>query len=101
VRHARRVTRRGPVLLNQLTYTTNWRLRKLLRIAGICRFLDMNEADFVARFRGQGVSFENRIALFVQRLSAVPTLRKLVILAGSTYVRLCEGGSEMLAFKEA
>jgi SAM-dependent methyltransferase len=96
-----RLRRRDPVLLNQLTYTTNWRLRKLLTIAGVRRFQDMNEADFLAKFTGQEGNSRSPKARFVRRLCAVPALTRWVLQAASFYIRLREGGSEMLAFKEA
>src|SRR5438552_4800296 len=96
-----RLRRRDPVLLNQITYTTNSRLRKLLTMTGVSRFQDMNEADFVSKFRGQGMISRSPKARFVRRLCAVPVLASWVFLAASFYIRLREGGSEMLAFKEA
>jgi SAM-dependent methyltransferase len=96
-----RLRRRDPVLLNQLTYTTNWRLRKLLAMTGVCRFQDMNEADFLAKCRGEGGNPRSRKARIAQRLCTMPGLSKVILMAASFYVRLCEGGSEMLAFKDA
>ncbi len=95
-----RLRRRDPVLLTQLTYTTNWRLRKLLAITGVCHFQDMNEADFLAKLRDQRVNSQSLKARFVRRLCAVPALARWVLVAASFYIRLREGGSEMLACKE-
>ena len=96
-----RLRGRDPVLLRQITYTTNWRLRRLLARAGIRRFTDLNCDEFLAKCRGQGTAPVGRKAKAVVALSRIPGLSGLVLWAGSCYVRLREGGSEMVAFKPA
>jgi SAM-dependent methyltransferase len=90
-----RLRGRDPVLLRQLNYTTNWRLRKLLHQPGM-RVVDLNQQDFRSRLRWQtGTSGAGRV---LRRLIRIPLVGELVIEAASFYLRLAEGGSEMLVF---
>ena len=92
---------RDPVLLGQLTYTTNWRVRQLLAAIGVTRFADLNCEVFLAKCRGLGANPANRKGRVVKALADKAPLGTVVLWAASFYVRLREGGSEMLAFKEA
>lgn len=87
---------RNPVLLNQITYTTNWRVRKLLRDLGVA-FLDLHCEDFLAKCRAG--NFTSRRARSIARLSRVRFFGPAVLKAVCLALRLREGGSEMLAFK--
>jgi SAM-dependent methyltransferase len=90
-----RLRGRDPVLLKQLNYTTNWRLRKLLHQPGM-RVVDLNQQDFRSRLRWQtGTSGAGRV---LRRLIRIPLVGELVIEAATFYLRLAEGGSEMLVF---
>lgn len=96
-----RLRGRDPVLLSQLTYTTNWRVRRLFAGLGVTRFLDLNSEGFLAKCRGQGTNPANWKGRVVQRLANKPVVGNVVLWAASLYVRLREGGSEMLAWKDA
>jgi SAM-dependent methyltransferase len=96
-----RMRRRDPVLLDQLTYTTNWRVRKLFASVGITRFRDLNCEDFLAKCRGYGANPANWKGRIVKALSNKPLVGEGVLWAASLYVRLREGGSEMLGWKNA
>jgi hypothetical protein len=88
-------------LLKQIIYTTNWRVRRLLRSGGATAVTDLNREAFLARCKGSGGISNNRKARFVQQLAASRMLGGAVLWAASLYVRLREGGSEMLALKRA
>lgn len=96
-----RLRGRDPVLLSQLTYTTNWRVRRLFAAIGITRFLDLNCGGFLAKCRGEGANPANWKGRIVKGLANKPLVGKFVLWAASLYVRLREGGSEMLAWKNA
>lgn len=96
-----RLRGRDPVLLNQLTYTSNWRVRNLLRRMKAGRVLDLNLHGFLAKCNGQRAEFAGKKARFIHSLTRIPLLSGAVVRAASFYVRLREGGSEMLAVKEA
>lgn len=90
-----RLRRRDPVLLRQLTYTTNWRARKLL--ANTC-FIDLNETGFIGKLKQQDRPPATRKARIAQCLARVPFLSRFVLVVASFYMRLREGGSEFLVF---
>jgi ubiquinone/menaquinone biosynthesis C-methylase UbiE len=95
-----RLRRRDPVLLNQLTYTTNWRVRKLLSRLN-CRLLDLNSEDVS---RSLAKKADHACTWKVRLLSRVSSLRLVSgVAAGAArfYIRLREGGCEFLAIKEA
>jgi SAM-dependent methyltransferase len=96
-----RLRGRNPVLLKQLTYTTNWRVRRLLTRLKGTRLLDLNQTGFLAKCRCSHVKSESRKARVIRQLTSNRWLGGSVLRAASLYVRLREGGSEMLAFKEA
>lgn len=96
-----RLRRRDPVLLSQLTYTTNWRVRRLFASLGITQFEDLNCATFLAKCRGQGANPANWKGRVVKELTNIPLVGNIALWAASMYVRLREGGSEMLAWKDA
>lgn len=96
-----RLRGRDPALLRQIIYTTNWRVRKLLAAAGIRRFVDLNCEEFLDKCRGQGANASSRKAKAVVAIAGIPGLSSLMLRAASFYVRLREGGSEMVAYKDA
>jgi len=96
-----RLRGRNPVLLNQLTYTTNWRVRQLLTGSGISWFEDLNCTAFLAKCRGGAGNPANWKGRVAKALVNIPTAGNFVLWAASLYIRLCEGGSEMLAWKKA
>ncbi|HKW16385.1 MAG TPA: class I SAM-dependent methyltransferase [Terriglobales bacterium] len=95
-----RLRGRDPVLLRQLTYTTNWRIRKLLRQFQAC-FIDLNESGFLAKCVGQKVRASTRRARVVQTLTRLPILSRFTLLLASVYIRVREGGSEFVVFRRA
>lgn len=92
-----RMCRRDPVLLRQLTYTTNRRVRKLLRRVN-ARFIDLNERELLAKCTDQKSSATKK-ARAVQFFSRLPVLSRLLLFTASSYIRLREGGSEFLVFR--
>jgi SAM-dependent methyltransferase len=96
-----RLRGRDPVLLGQLTYTTNWRVRKLFADLRVTKFEDLNCAVFLEKCRGRGTNPASRKARIIKALSEQPFFGKLVLWAASFYIRLREGGSEMLVTKNA
>ena len=95
-----RMRRRDPVLLRQLTYTTNRRVRRLLRKLNL-QFMDLNERGFLDKCMGQTSRAATKKARAVQLLAGLPIVSKLVFVAASAYIQLREGGSEFLAFRES
>jgi ubiquinone/menaquinone biosynthesis C-methylase UbiE len=95
-----RMRRRDPVLLRQLTYTTNRRVRRLLRKLNL-HFMDLNERGFLDKCIGQKSRAATKKARAVQLLAGLPIVSKLVFFAASAYIQLREGGSEFLAFRES
>lgn len=94
-----RMRHRNPVLLRQLTYTTNRRVRKLLRKLNV-RFIDLNERGFLAKCMARKSSSATKKARAVQVLAGLPIVSKLILFAASSYMHLREGGSEFLLFRE-
>jgi ubiquinone/menaquinone biosynthesis C-methylase UbiE len=94
-----RMRRRDPVLLRQLTYTTNRGVRKLLRKLNV-RFIDLNEHGLLAKCTARKSSGATKKARAVQALAGLPIVSKLVLSAASSYMHLREGGSEFLVFRE-
>jgi SAM-dependent methyltransferase len=96
-----RLRGRDPVLLNQLKYTTNWRVQRFLKRVKPERLVDLNADDVRRKFRIPGATFASRKARLVKQLTRYPWLSSAVLWAASFYIRLREGGCEMLAVKEA
>ncbi len=91
--------RRDPVLLRQLTYTTNRRVRKLLGKLNV-RFIDLNERGLLAKCVARKTGGATKKARAVQVIAGLPIVSKLVLFAASFYMHLREGGSEFLLFRE-
>jgi len=96
-----RLRGRDPVLLKQITYTTNWRVRKLLKICGVAGFIDLNCETLLARLITSQAADESWKRRHISRLANLPVVGKWVVKTISLHVRLREGGSEILAFKPA
>lgn len=93
-----RLRGRNPVLLDQLTYTTNSRLRMLLSNCGAgYSLLDMNRERFLEKFKRN--SFASKRARFVARAMRLPGLGRLIGSAAIRYLRLTEGGCEMVLIR--
>ncbi|HZR67217.1 MAG TPA: class I SAM-dependent methyltransferase [Terriglobales bacterium] len=95
-----RFRNRDPVMLGQLTYTTNGRVRKLLQRLGTS-FIDLNERGFLAKFVGQESQAASWKARVAQRLARLPLVSRAVLSAASVFIRLREGGSEFVVFRRA
>ena len=94
-----RLRGRDPLMLKQITYTTNWRVRNLLRSCGFARFVDLNSEAMLARCRGPESRTGGWKRRLVGRLALMPKLNKVILKGVLFYVRLREGGSEILVFK--
>jgi SAM-dependent methyltransferase len=95
-----RLRGRNPVMLSQLTYTTNGRLRRLLRaLAPECEFVDLHERQFLEkRATGEFASRKYRLlARWTQTPVFGPALLRMVMFA----LRIRQGGCEMMVFKTA
>jgi SAM-dependent methyltransferase len=93
-----RLRGRNPVLLDQLTYTTNSRLRSLLSKNGSgYSIVDMNKARFLEKFNQN--SFVSPRARFVAGAMRLPGLGMLLEWAALKFLSLTEGGCEMLLIR--
>ncbi len=89
---------RNPVLLDQLTYTTNGRLRALFHGLGTeCTVIDLHRERFLKKCAD--VSFTSRRARFVAKAARLPGLGGLITWAALLFQRLTEGGCEMLILR--
>jgi hypothetical protein len=90
---------RNPVLLDQLTYTTNVRLMALLQKLGPgYTTTDLHRARFLEKYK-QNTFFSFR-ARAVSRMMRLPLIGGLVSVAALWFRRCTEGGSEMLVVCE-
>ncbi|HEX4423909.1 MAG TPA: class I SAM-dependent methyltransferase [Terriglobales bacterium] len=90
---------RNPVLLGQLTYTTNGRIRRLLSKCGSgYSFLDLNREEFLEKFNQN--SFVSWRARLVARAMRLPMIGQSMSRAATKFISLTEGGSEMLVLRE-
>ena len=89
---------RNPVLLDQLTYTTNARLRARFRQLGAeYTYLDLHREQFTRKCRA--ASFSSRRAWVVARLIKLPILGPLILSAALLFLRVTEGGCEMVVLR--
>lgn len=90
-----RLRARNPVLLDQLTYTTNARLRALFRGLGAeYTIIDLHREIFLRKCAQ--LSFASRRARLIGRLIRVPVLGPLVLRAVLQFWRITEGGCEWM-----
>jgi SAM-dependent methyltransferase len=90
---------RNPVLLDQLTYTTNARIRELLSRCGAgYTILDLNREQFLKKF--QQNSFVSARAQFVAKAMRLPGLGQLIGWAVTRFISLTEGGCELLLIRD-
>lgn len=93
-----RLRGRDPVLLDQLTYTTNARLRARFRELGPeCSYVDLHREQFLRKCAA--ASFSSRRAQFVARLTKLPVLGPLIRRAALLFLRVTEGGCEMVVLR--
>jgi SAM-dependent methyltransferase len=89
-----RLRGRSPAMLNQLTYTTNGRLRKLLTELGPdYTVLDLHREQFLKKRSGAG--FAARSTRLVVKLTRLPIVGPAVLSAVLKYGSIAEGGCEM------
>jgi hypothetical protein len=86
---------RNPVLLEQIQYTTNWRVHRLLRELRATNVRDLNTADFARKCAGQG--FVSLRARAVRELICLPLLGPAVMKLMRFYIRVTERGTAILA----
>jgi SAM-dependent methyltransferase len=95
-----RLRGRNPVMLRDLYYTTNHRLRKWLEAMGDeFEVLDFHQEQFIRKCAGQGEFASGRARLLKKMISFPlfgPVLRALVL----RWIRLREGGCEMLVLRK-
>jgi SAM-dependent methyltransferase len=90
---------RNPVLLSQLTYTTNGRLRALLSKCGKgYTVLDLNREQFLKKF--QQNSFASGRVRVVARAMRLPVLGRVIGWATMQFLSLTEGGCEILLVRD-
>jgi SAM-dependent methyltransferase len=85
---------RNPVLLEQIRYTTNWRVRKLLGKFPLHMVCDLNSEEFIRKC-GNG-SFASAKARLIRRLTRLPVLGKALMNTVLFYIRLRERGTAVL-----
>jgi len=94
-----RLRGRNPVLLDQLTYTTNGRLRALLHeLETGYTVVDLHRERFLKKCAD--LSFASRRARFVAQATRLPGLGDLITWAALLFLQLTEGGCEMLILRE-
>jgi SAM-dependent methyltransferase len=94
-----RLRGRSPAMLNQLTYTTNAMLRKLLTAFGPdYRVLDLHREQFM-RKRSAG-SFAARSTRMVVKLTRLPFVGPAALWAILKYGSITEGGCEMVVIRQ-
>ena len=90
-----RLRRRDPVLLDQLTYTTNGRLRALFRDLGAeYTVIDFHREAFLKKCAQ--ISFASWRARFIAKMVRIPVLGPLILRAVLGYWRITEGACEMM-----
>ena len=93
-----RLRGRNPVMLAQLTYTTNGRLRRLLAaLKPECEFVDLHERQFLDK-RAAG-TFASRKYRLLARWTRIPVLGIVLLRMVLFALRTREGGCEMMLFK--
>jgi ubiquinone/menaquinone biosynthesis C-methylase UbiE len=94
-----RLRARNPVMLTQLTYTTNDRLRRLLgALEPKCEVIDLHERQFLDK-RAAG-AFASRKYQFLANLTLVPVVGSVLLRLVLFALHTREGGCEMMLFKK-
>lgn len=90
---------RNSVLLDQLTYTTNGRLRKLLgKLGPGYTMMDLHRDRFLEKCK-RG-TFSVLRARFVSKMMRLPFIGSVVSVVALYFLRCTEGGSEMVVVRE-
>jgi SAM-dependent methyltransferase len=94
-----RLRGRSPAMLNQLTYTTNHRLRRLLTALGPdYKVLDLHREQFLAKRSAAG--FAAGSTRLVARLTQLPFFGWAALWAVLKYGSIIEGGCEMVVIRK-
>jgi SAM-dependent methyltransferase len=94
-----RLRGRSPAMLNQLTYTTNRRLRKLLAALGSdYTVLDLHREQFLRKRSAGG--FAAGSTRLVVKLTRLPLVGAVVLWAVLAYESITEGGCTMLVLRK-
>jgi SAM-dependent methyltransferase len=94
-----RLRGRSPAMLNQLTYTTNRRLRRLLTALGPdYTVLDLHREQFLAKRSAAG--FAAGSTRLVARLTQLPFFGWAALWAVLKYGSIIEGGCEMVVIRK-
>ena len=94
-----RLRGRSPAMLNQLTYTTNARLRNLLTALGPeYTVLDLHREQFMKKRSAAG--FAGRSTRLVARLTQLPVVGRPILWAVLKYGSITEGGCEMVVIRQ-
>jgi SAM-dependent methyltransferase len=94
-----RLRGRSPAMLDQLTYTTNRRLRKLLAALGPeYTALDLHREQFLRKLAGGG--FAARSTQLVAKLMHLPLFGRLVLWAVLKYGSIVEGGCAWMVLRK-
>jgi ubiquinone/menaquinone biosynthesis C-methylase UbiE len=95
-----RLRGRNPVMLRDLYYTTNRRLRKWLEALGDgFEVLDCNQVRFIDKCAGKG-EFLSRRARILKNVIAFPAIGSVLRWGILRWIRLREGGCEMLLVRK-
>jgi MPBQ/MSBQ methyltransferase len=91
---------RSPAMLNQLTYTTNARLRKVWSEFGPdYTVLDLHREQFLRKRSAAG--FAGRSTRLVAKLTRLPVAGRAILWAVLKYGSITEGGCEMLVIRKS
>jgi hypothetical protein len=94
-----RLRGRSPALLNQLTYTTNRRLRRLFATLGPeYTVLDLHREQFLRKRSAS--TFAGRATRVVAALTNLPLLGPMLLRLVLSYGSMSEGGCEMLLLRK-
>jgi len=94
-----RLRRRRPVMLGQISYTTNRRLQKLLKALGPdYRTLDLHRELFLKK-RAEN-SFAARSTRWVSKLTGLPLLGRVVLRSVLWFGSVREGGCEWVVIRK-
>jgi SAM-dependent methyltransferase len=96
-----RLRGRNPVMLRDLYYTTNHRLRRWLEALGDeFEILDFHQEQFIRKCAGVG-EFASGRARLVKKLISFPLFGSVLKAVVLRWIRLREGGCEMLVLRRA
>jgi SAM-dependent methyltransferase len=92
-----RMRGRNPVMLKQLTYTTNNRVRKLLQELPNCELIDLNEKQFLEKRAAK--AFASRKYQLLGQMTQTPILGAVMLQLVLFGLRVRQGGCEMMVIR--